>query len=153
MNLYLIQHAQAFPKEQYADRPLTEEGFWQAQQTAEFVKRLGISVGAVWHSGKTRALQTAKLFHAAVKGPCTLHKHEGLSPEDDPEPIAEEIEKTQTDLMIVGHLPFLSRLAGLLLCGSADAEPVLFEKAGVVCLQRNDDGLWQVNWLIKPDIL
>jgi phosphohistidine phosphatase len=153
MNLYLIQHAQAFPKEQYADRPLTEEGYWQAQQTAEFLRRLNVSVRAVWHSGKTRALQTAKLFHAALKEPAPLLKHDGLSPEDDPEPIAEQIEKTGIDLMIVGHLPFLSRLAGLLLCGSPETEPIVFDKACIVCLQRSENGLWQVNWMVKPDIL
>ncbi len=153
MNLYLIQHAQAFPKEQYADRPLTEEGYWQAQRTAEFVKRLAISVDTVWHSGKTRALQTAKLFHAALHNHPPLLKHEGLSPEDNPEPIAEEIEQAGTDLMIVGHLPFLSRLTGLLICGSTKTEPVIFEKAAVVCLHQNENNLWQISWMVKPTIL
>lgn len=153
MNLYLIQHAQAFPKEQYADRPLTEEGFLNAQKTADFIKHLRLSVGAVWHSGLTRALQTAKIFHAVVKTSALLEVHEGLAPKDDPEPIADQIEKAGKDLMIVGHLPSLSRLAGLLLTGSSDVEPVAFQKAGVVCLQQNQDGDWQLAWMITPDLL
>lgn len=153
MNLYLIQHAQAFAREQYADRPLTEEGYWQAQQTAEFIKRLRISVGAVWHSGKTRALQTAKIFHPALQGKPAFIKQDGLAPDDDPEPIAKKIEQLGADLMIVGHLPFLSRLTGLLLCGRPDSQPVVFDKAGVVCLRQNQEGLWQINWIVKPDIL
>ena len=153
INLYLIQHAEAFPKEQYADQPLTEEGYWQAQQTAEFVKRLHLSVRTVWHSGKTRAFQTAKLFCAALEEPPALLLHEGLSPNDPPEPIAEEIEKTGQDLMIVGHLPFLSRLTGLLLTGNPLAEPAAFEKASVVCLRQNEDGRWQLGWMVTPDIL
>jgi len=152
MNLYLVQHAEAFPKEQYADRPLTEEGFLNAQKTADFIKHLGLSVDAVWHSGKTRALQTAKIFHAAVQTSAPLQIHDGLSPKDDPEPIAEEIETAKKDLMIVGHLPSLGRLAGLLLTGSSDVEPVAFQKAAVVCLQQNEDGDWQLAWMITPDL-
>jgi len=85
--------------------------------------------------------------------PAPLLLHEGLSPNDAPEPIAEEIEKTGQDLMIVGHLPFLSRLAGLLLTGNPLAEPAAFEKASVVCLRQNEDGRWQLSWMVTPDIL
>jgi phosphohistidine phosphatase len=153
MNLYLIQHAQAFSKEQYADRPLTEEGFQNAQKTADFIKRLNLPVETVWHSGKTRALQTAKIFHAAVRTSAPLEVREGLSPEDDPEPIADQIESSGKDLLIVGHLPSLARLAGLLLTGSSDLRPVAFQKAGVVCLRQNEDGDWQLAWMITPDLL
>ncbi len=153
MNLYLVQHAEAFPREQYADRPLTEQGFHSAQKTADFIKRLGLPVDAVWHSGLTRALQTAKIFLAAVKTSAPLEVHNGLSPDDDPEPIADQIEKADKDIMIVGHLPSLARLAGLLLTGSSDLQPVAFQKAGVVCLQQNEDGDWQLAWMITPDLL
>lgn len=153
MNLYLIQHAQAFPKEQYADRPLTEEGFLSAQKTADFIRQLRLSVDAVWHSGLTRALQTAKIFHATVKTSAPLEAHEGLAPKDDPQSIADQIEKAGKDLMIVGHLPSLARLAGLLLTGSSDVQPIAFQKAAVICLQQTQDNLWQLAWMISPDLL
>ena len=153
MNLYLVQHAAAFTKEQYADRPLTEQGCFDAQKTAKAIEPLKIPVHAVWHSGKTRALQTAKIFHAAVKSQTPLQIHDGLSPNDDPKPVVKEIKKLNKDILIVGHLPFLSRLAALLLTGDADTEPVAFQKAGIVCLRQNPEETWQLAWILTPEIL
>lgn len=153
MKLYLIQHAEAFSKEAYADRPLTENGYADAQKVTDQIKHLKLSVEIIWHSGKTRAMQTAKIFHAAVqtKNPHQVRKE--LSPNDDPAAIVDEIEAMKKDLMIVGHLPFLSRLAGLLLTGNADNEPIAFQKAGVVCLRRNEQNTWQLCWMLTPDLL
>ena len=153
MKLYLIQHAEAFSKEEYADRPLTEKGCRDAQKVADQIKHLNILVDFTWHSGKTRAMQTAKIFHAVVSAAGAPIVHEGLSPNDNPVVIADLINKTKKDMMIVGHLPFLSRLTGLLLTGHADNEPVAFQKAGIVCLQRNDQNTWQLCWMLTPDLL
>lgn len=153
MKLYLVQHAEAFLKEEYADQPLTEKGCMDARKVADHIKSLKLSVEFVWHSGKTRALQTAKIFHAAVLTQNPLQVHEGLSPKDDPKTIVKDIQKMKKDLMIVGHLPFLSRLAGLLLTGDPDAEPLAFQKAGSVCLRQDEQNNWQLCWMITPDLL
>ncbi len=56
------------------------------------------------------------------------------------------------DLMIVGHLPFLSQLASELLCGQADEEILAFRQGGVVALEHLDNG-WQVVWVVTPDLI
>ena len=67
--------------------------------------------------------------------------------------VREEIESLQGDLMIVGHLPFLSGLAALLLTGEEMVEVVAFQFGGVLCLERNDERTWQVDWMVVPRIL
>jgi len=55
--------------------------------------------------------------------------------------------------MLVGHLPHLKKLASLLLTGRDDLEIVKFRYGGVVCLERRENGLWSILWIIRPDIL
>jgi phosphohistidine phosphatase len=55
--------------------------------------------------------------------------------------------------MIVGHLPFLSKLASLLLTGSESSETVAFKQGGIVCLKCKDKNLWQIDWMITPELL
>jgi phosphohistidine phosphatase len=54
--------------------------------------------------------------------------------------------------MIVGHLPFMEKLASLLVAGSEDADIVAFQMGGVVCLERDDVGVWRVRWMVTPDM-
>ena len=153
MKLLLVQHAEAFAKSEYLDRPLTEHGALQIMQVTEFLKPMRLSVNAVWHSGKTRALQTAKVICTAVACPNRVEVHTGLNPEDDVTLIAEEIENESRDILIVGHLPFLEKLTSWLLVGNDRLSPVKFEKAAVVCLEKTPDRLWQVVWIITPTLL
>jgi len=55
--------------------------------------------------------------------------------------------------MIVGHLPFLGRLAALLLTGNADNEVVAFQFGCVVCLSGDDSGRWKLEWMMVPELL
>jgi phosphohistidine phosphatase len=55
--------------------------------------------------------------------------------------------------MIVGHMPFVSRLAALLLTGFEAPPVVTFVNAGLVCLERTGDNRWQVEWSVTPDLL
>ncbi len=153
MKLYLLQHADAFSSEQYKDRPLTEQGYLQAMKITDHIRPLSLSIDLIWHSGKTRAFQTAKIIRAAAKNDVSLETQSGLSPTDDPKLLAEKIQGLRKNLMIVGHLPFLSRLAGLLLTGNSDTEPIAFQKAGLVCLEHNEPGTWQLCWMLTPDLL
>ena len=54
--------------------------------------------------------------------------------------------------MLVGHLPFLSRLVGLLLAGDPNRQVVKFENAGMVCL-RSIEGEWSLSWVMLPRLL
>ena len=54
--------------------------------------------------------------------------------------------------MLVGHLPFLERLASLLVIGDADASLVTLEAVALLALAKNENG-WCVDSLMQPKLL
>jgi len=56
-------------------------------------------------------------------------------------------------LVLVGQLPHLSKPASRLLPGREEVEPVKFRMAGIVCLERDEEGKWRVQWVVKPENL
>ena len=59
------------------------------------------------------------------------------------------LDEAREPLMLVGHLPHLSRLASALLVGDAGKEIVHFGNASLACLDRTDVG-WRVEWVLTP---
>lgn len=151
MRLYLMQHGRAKSKEEDPDRPLTDAGRTEVERVAAIAARAGVNVDAVLHSGKTRARQTAELLGSRL-GPADVEAIEGVSPTDDPGAVAGLLGRSRAPTAVVGHLPHLSRLAGLLLTGSGDREPVEFRNGGLVCLER-DQGRWRLLWALTPDVV
>ena len=82
MLLYLVQHGQAHSKDVDRDRNLTEQGQKDVERVSAFLKKQGICVGAIWHSGKARAEQTANILSSSVATDHGVVKHEGLAPND-----------------------------------------------------------------------
>jgi phosphohistidine phosphatase len=76
---------------------------------------------------------------------------ECLSPLDDVEPVAESLAREGKVVMLVGHLPFMERMAGHLVAGDAEHPVVKFHNGGVVCLEQGEPG-WQVSWIVTPAI-
>lgn len=153
MRLYLVQHAKAASKDVDPERPLTEEGRRDIKKVAAFIKPLKLCVDILWHSGKKRAAQTAGVLAEVVQVTMETTGRDGLAPNDDVAALKDELVSSRQDIMIVGHLPFLSKLASLLLTGSESANAVEFQQGGIVCLNRSDENQWQVNWMITPELL
>ena len=118
MKLYLVQHARAASKDVDPERPLTEAGKQDIQNVSTFIKPLNLSVDCLWHSGKKRAEQTAGILSEVIEIRKETTAHEGLAPNDDITAIRNEIISRRQDIMIVGHLPFVAKLASLLLTDS-----------------------------------
>ena len=153
MKLYLVQHAKAASKEEDPERGLSEEGRREIRKVAAFVKRFALGVDCLWHSGKKRAAQTVEVLGEAINVKEGTAGRDGLGPNDDVTVLTDELASTQKDIMIVGHLPFLSRLASLLLAGSEWANTVAFKNAGIVCLERSEDNRWQIDWMVTPELV
>lgn len=153
MRLYLVQHGQAQSKDQDPQKPLTRQGLAETGKVAEFARSLPLRVGMIWHSDKTRARQTAEVLAPAAGASDGLVERDDLAPTDDTGPVREEIELAKTDLMIVGHLPFLSRLSSHLLTGTDTSDVVAFRNSGIVCLDRDLEGTWRLVWAVTPDLL
>jgi phosphohistidine phosphatase len=52
--------------------------------------------------------------------------------------------------MLVGHLPFMERLASLLVFGDPARLVVKFQNAGIVALDQDSAGRWFVRWALMP---
>jgi phosphohistidine phosphatase len=150
MRLYLVQHGEATSKEVDPNRPLTKKGKEDISRMADFLKKKGIRIIATWHSEKLRAIQTAHILGEAVSS--EIIKQEGLAPNDPVDKWLEELNTGVKDIMIVGHLPFLQKLASLLLVGNESSQVITFRRGGVVCLER-EEGKWSLVWMLPPEIV
>lgn len=153
MRIYLVQHGKANPKEVDPERNLTTQGRKDVERISAFLKQQDLCIDALWHSGKARASQTAEILGSEITASQGVLEREGLSPNDAIGPLKKELFQLQGDVMIVGHLPFLSKLASELVTGSTSVEVVYFQPGGVVCLERTEDKTWVVRWVITPELL
>ena len=153
MKLYLVRHGQAVSSEVDPQRPLSQQGRADVEKVALFIKPLDLSVEHARHSGKLRAAQTAEILAEAVEVQKDCSPRQGLRPNDDITTIADELEAYNTDLMIVGHLPFLGYLTSLLVAGKENANVAAFDAGAIACLNRSNPGQWQIEWIITPELI
>jgi phosphohistidine phosphatase len=156
MRVYLVRHGEARPKEEDPERGLTEGGRRDVEAVARQVAREALSVGSIWHSGKKRAAETARVLGDALAlagASVAVRTHSGLDPEDPVAPVAEEIRALEDDVAVVGHLPFLGTLTmRLLAVDSRKAASILmFPPAAVLCLERTVD-TWLIAWFLTPSL-
>lgn len=153
MFIYLVQHAEAKKEDVDPSRSLSEKGLQDIKKVASYVSQLNIKVYKIFHSGKLRAKQTAEVLSENLKPTKGITEVGGLAPLDDADIWEERLKGMTDDIVLVGHLPHLDKLASLLLCGNADKNIVSFKMAGIVCLKRNDIGEWSLQWMLTPEIV
>ena len=154
MDLYLMQHGEAVAAEVDPERPLDEAGRGNAAAVAARAARCGVRIEAIRHSDKLRAVQTAQILGRTLAcadvAPAT-----GLHPKDPVEVAVLGLihDATWESLAIVGHLPFLDRLASLLVAGDQDVPVIAFHNAGLVKLvpAQADQG-FVVDWVLTPQL-
>lgn len=152
MELYLVQHGQATPKEVDATRPLTDQGSEEVTRVARWASAAGVRLSAIHHSGKLRARQTAEIIAAELGVSETPAMLDGMSPNDDPRAAADALETFDSPTMLVGHLPHMSRLCSLLVTRDPDAQIVQFQMGGIVALQGDESGRWVIRWMLTPEV-
>jgi phosphohistidine phosphatase len=147
VRVYLVQHGAAKSEEEDPDRPLTDDGAIEVRRVVGVAAGAGsVMVERIVHSGKTRARQTAAAWGEAFGVP--IDESDGLAPRDDPAIWAARVTAETRDMMLVGHLPHLARLAGILLAGDPDRPVIAFRQGGLVGLEEGPAG-WSV-WLVLP---
>ena len=151
MELYLVQHGEAKPEAIDPERSLTDHGREEVERVARRAAALRLQVAEVRHSDKLRARQTAEILAEQLSPSAGLREMEGLAPMDDPEKTRIQIEAAQGPLMLVGHLPHLSRLASSLLVGDPAKEIIRFRMGAIVCLAKAESG-WLVQWVLTPEL-
>ncbi len=151
MDLYLVRHGQAKPETLDPSQPLSQRGREEVERVARHAAALGIRVVEIQHSRKLRARETAEILavHLAPSG--GLREVDGLAPTDDPAVARQAVEEAGEPLMLVGHLPHLSRLASSLLVGNPAMEIVQFRNASLAHLLG--EGGWRLDWILTPDLI
>ena len=134
MTLFLVQHGEARPGNEDSERSLTDHGAETVSRMADWAARMGIKVDQIRHSGKLRAEQTATIFAKRLDTPKGVIAVKGLNPNDEVTQVAASLHGEQESIMLVGHLPHLSRLVSLLVTGNPEIVVVRFRNAGIVCL-------------------
>ena len=153
MPLYLVRHGEAYSETVDPDRSLTERGKAIVADMAQMAASLNVPVSQVLHSTRTRARETAHIFSNYLKPTGGAKEIKGLLPYDDITKIMPELDPS-LNLMMVGHLPFLERLASCLVAGSPDTHLVKFQTGGIVCLDRMEkNGPWHIQWALMPEMV
>ncbi len=152
MRLFLVRHGEAMLPEADPARGLNQRGKSEAELVGRELARLGARPSQIRCSLKARAQQTAEIIASALVGGLSPISVSGLSPNDPVEPMATELQTTAEDLLLVSHLPFLPALAERLLAGEAPPGHV-FGPAGVLILDRDQDGVWALGGQIDPAAL
>jgi len=152
MALLLVQHGKSLPKEADPEQGLSDEGRAETGEVASVARERGVRIARIVHSGKKRAAQTAEIFASALQPAAGLQKGEGLNPLDDVAAFSGKIDASE-DLMLVGHLPFMERLASFLITGAADKPVIRFQNSGIVCLDKDTVAdHWTIQWTLFPGI-
>ena len=152
MALLLVQHGKSLSREVDPEQGLSDEGRAETGEIASAAREHGVRIARIVHSGKKRAAQTAEIFASALQPAAGLQKGDGLNPLDDVAAFSGKIDASE-DLMLVGHLPFMERLASFLITGAADKPVIRFQNSGIVCLDK-DAGVdhWTIQWTLFPGI-
>lgn len=153
MQLYLVQHAEAKQEDEDPARGLSDKGLSDIQKVAAYVAQRNLNVDRILHSTKLRAEQTAQVLAKHLKTSDAVAKTDGLAPLDDPAVWISNLNNISGDVMLVGHLPHLSRLASLLLSGDSERKIISFSMAGIVCLESGGDSGWSLKWMITPELV
>lgn len=152
MALYLVQHGKSLPKNVDPDQGLSDEGVAETKRIADVALGYQIQVARIKQSGKKRARQTADIFADMLKPDGGVEAADGLKPMDDVAAFAASVDAAAND-MLVGHLPFMERMAAYLVTGSADKPIFKFQNSGLVCLDKDpNSGSWVIVWTLMPKI-
>ncbi len=152
MNVYLMRHGDAVYQNPDDLSPLSDRGKEAIDAVAKFILPLKLTL-RVFHSQKLRAKQTAERISAGIILDAPMIGREGLNPNDSVISMAEELDEADSDVLLIGHMPFMGRLVSQLLYQNADHDVVSFHKGTLLCLKRIGYGQWILEWVIHPGIV
>jgi phosphohistidine phosphatase len=160
MKLILVRHGIAgvrdilkWPND--GDRPLTQKGRRRFEVAAQGLAQLEPEVDLVLASLKVRAWDTAVILHEEAGWPAPQALDELR--ESAPEAVLAALEpyRSLDSVALVGHEPFLTRLASHLLA-SQGGIAIDLKKGGALCLELPEEGsesTARLLWLLQPKAL
>ena len=146
MAMYFVRHGIALAKETAPNRPLSADGREEIECVAAYLRKTGLTVRKVCHSGITRARETAQIFAEQI-GDGTICELSGMNPNDNAIEFAATLK--EDGIMYVGHLPHMEKLISYLITGNENAGAVKFVNGGVVCIEKDGTG-YHIEWHLNP---
>jgi len=144
--IYLVHHADAVGPDVDPQRPLSTAGKVQATRLAAEATARDVQPTVIWHSGKLRARQTAQAFLRSCNPLAEFAAIRGLQPNDPPGWIKDTLTYEIREVMLVGHMPNLTRVLTLLVTGR-ESPLHEFPQHGLVALDYTH-GKWEERWRI-----
>jgi phosphohistidine phosphatase len=163
MNLLILRHAIAVDRglpgyEDDSQRPLTPKGTSKMRQIAKGLIRMEPKLDLIMTSPYLRAMQTAQVVAAVYGMKEKILTTDALTPLQSPAAVIREIMDMLpglSNLLLVGHEPFLSSLTSVLLCGD-ESLGLIFKKGGVCKLSIQElkyGRCASLEWLATPKLL
>ena len=152
MALYLVQHGRNLSASEDPQKGLSPQGIEETERIAGVAAGYHVVVSRILHSGKKRARQTAEILAAHLLPGRQAKAHEGMAPLDDVRTFAGTLD-TAENVMLVGHLPFMERLIGLLVCENPERTVFKMQNSGIVCIDQvagTDHPV--IRWALMPAI-
>lgn len=152
MKIYIIRHGDSLSGIDDDLRPLSDLGKKDLQKLSQFLSRTDLNVDKILHSEKLRAKQTAEIIATGLKPNIVLESKHYLDPLADITPLIEEIGSTETNRMIVGHMPFLGKLVSYLLTKNEMEDIVAIKSGSILCLENISLTHWVLRWMLIPEL-
>ena len=64
-----------------------------------------------------------------------------------------QIDLWDGDSLMVGHMPFLSKLVNQLVSGDENNNVIVFQPGCMVCLEQIEIHRWSIDWMLSPVLL
>jgi phosphohistidine phosphatase len=154
MEIYLMQHGEAYAEDQDPERSLTPRGEDQIHFSGQGLKKLGVDVDLIVSSPKKRARQTAEI----VAGELGYSK-EGIEVTKTLEPLGSSDEviaflrrfADRERVLLAGHLPSLTKIAANLMSEGGNVS-IHFEMGGVcrIDVEALPTHAGNLRWVLPP---
>jgi len=163
MNLYLLRHgiaAQRSPTGYVndADRPLTNKGKVKLRAVARAMKVLKLRFDIILSSPYQRAKQTTEIIADKLGLAQKVKFSDHLTPQGKIHALMAQLQQLRPrpeNALLVGHEPYLSELASILLTGKSGL-PMNLKKAGLVKLsvdRLRGAACAKLDWLLTPSLM
>lgn len=152
MKIYWVQHGDSLPQDIDPEQPLSEKGKKDIVRLAHFLSKRDILVSHLYHSGKLRAKETAELLAPNITSLKGIEIFPGISPMDDVNPVIDKINTWNEDVLLVSHLPFITKCISKLLTGDENKPIVNVERGSLICLEKSDNNQFLIHWMLRPQL-
>jgi phosphohistidine phosphatase len=157
MEIYLMQHGPALPKEQDPEEGLSPEGEARIHASGKALKKMGIGFDVILSSPKKRSRQTAAIVAEEVGFPperiMETEKVKAMTP---PEETIEALSEYAGNkrILIAGHLPSVAEVASFLLTEGSKAT-IDFERGGCCRIDAGElpTHSGHLRWYLTPEQL